>query len=94
MKGVRYRVGSIKLAPSTREVMVEEDAGSFWLTNQRIGFLGSKKSFTFPYSKVLSFELYKDGISIHKEGKETPYIIGLEDVEVPAAVLSAILNNA
>lgn len=92
MKGVRYRVGSIALAPQTREVMVDEDTGNFWLTNQRIGFLGSRKNFTLPYSKILSFEVYKDGISIHKEGREKPFIVGLGDAEVPAAILSSILN--
>ncbi len=94
MKGVRYRVGSIALAPQTREVMVDEDTGNFWLTNQRFGFLGSRKNFTMPYSKILSLELYKDGISIHKEGREKPFIVGLDDVEVPAAVLSAMLNKS
>lgn len=93
MKGLRYRVGSIRLAPQTREVTVDEDSGNFWMTNQRVGFLGSRKNFSFPYNKILSFELYKDGISIHKEGKEKPYIVGLNDVELPAAILSAILNK-
>lgn len=92
-KGLRYRVGSLKLAPQTKEIMVDEDRGNFWLTNQRIGFLGSRKNFSLPYNKVLSFELYKDGLSIHKEGRENPYIVGLSEVEVPAATLSAILNN-
>lgn len=93
MKGLRYRVGSISLAPQTREIMVNEDNGNFWMTNQRVGFLGSRKNFSFPYNKILSFELYKDGLSIHKEGKEKPYIVGLDDVELPAAILSAILNQ-
>lgn len=93
MKGWRYKVGSIKLAPQTRDIMACEDIGNFGMTNQRIGFLGNKKNFTFPYEKILSFELYKDGLSIHKEGKENPYIVGLDDAEVPAAILSAILNR-
>jgi len=93
MKGVRYRVGSIKLAPQTREIMVEEDVGNFWMTNQRMGFLGKKKSVVLPYNKILSFELYGDGISLYKEGRENPYFIGLEDVEVPAMILSSILNK-
>lgn len=93
MKGVRYRVGSIGIAPQTSEVMVDEDTGNFWLTNQRLGFLGSRKNFTMPYNKILSLELYKDGISIHKEGRGTPFIIGLDDVEVPAAIISATLNR-
>jgi len=92
-KGVRYRVGSVRLAPETKEIMVSEDLGSFWLTNQRIGFIGHKKNFSFSYDKILSFELYKDGISIHKQGRENPYMVGLTDIEVPAAILSFILNK-
>jgi len=93
MKGVRYRIGALQFAPDTSEVMVDEDTGTFWLTNQRIGFLGHKKNFTLPYGKVLSYELYKDGISIVKEGKENPHIVGMKDVELPAAVLSTLVNR-
>lgn len=93
MKGLRYRVGSIRIAPEVKEMMIDEDAGNFWLSNQRLGYIGARKHLTLPYNKILSFELYKDGLNIRKEGKETPYIIGLADVEVPAAILSAILNQ-
>jgi len=92
-KGVRYRVGSFKLTPQTREIMVDADSGNFWMTNQRLGFLGSRKNFSLPYNKILSSELYTDGMSIHKEGRESSYIVGLDDVELPAAILSYILNN-
>lgn len=91
-KGVRYRVGSIKMAPKVKEMMIEVDSGNLWFTNKRVGFLGSRKNFSFPYSKILSFDFYQDGLSIHKEGKDNPYIIGLVEAEVPAAILSHILN--
>jgi hypothetical protein len=93
MKGLRYRVGSINLSPQTSEVMVDEDSGNFWLTDQRIGFLGRRKNFNLPYNKILSFEAYKDAIIIYKDGRENPYIVGLEDVELPVAILSEILNR-
>jgi hypothetical protein len=92
-KGLRYRVGSINLSPQTSEIMVNEDSGNFWLTDQRIGFLGGRKNFNLPYSKILSFEAYKDAIIIHKDGRETPYIVGLDDVELPVAILSEIINR-
>jgi len=93
VKGLRYRVGSINLSPQVSTVVVDEDSGNFWLTNQRLGFLGGRKSFALPYNKIMSFELFNDAIIIHKEGRENPYIIGLEDIELPAAVLSKILNQ-
>jgi hypothetical protein len=91
-KGVRYRVGSINLAPQISEIIIDEDFGDFWLTNQRIGFLGERKNFSLPYNKILSFEIYKDVIIIYKEGRENPYIIGLDDVELPASIISKIIN--
>lgn len=92
-KGLRYRVGSINLYPQVSEVMVDEDFGNFWLTNQRIGFLGKRKSFNLPYNKILSFEAYKDAVIIHKDGRENPYIVGMDDAEVSIAILSKILNK-
>jgi len=91
-KGLRYRVGSMDLSSQSSEVIIDEDFGDFWLTNQRVGFLGGRKNFSLPYNKILSFEVYKDVIIIHKEGRENPYIVGLEDVDVPASILSKILN--
>lgn len=62
VRGLRYRSGSLKVSRQTSTVMVDEDTGQFWLTNQRIGYIGTNKNFSLPYNKVLSFKLYKDGI--------------------------------
>ncbi|HBB02787.1 MAG: hypothetical protein US89_C0009G0032 [Candidatus Peregrinibacteria bacterium GW2011_GWF2_38_29] len=93
MKGLRYRVGSVGFSTSSSEHLVTEDVGAFWLTNQRIGFKGNRKNFAFPYSKIHAFELTPTGLVISKEGKETPYIIGLDDYDIPCMVISHILNN-
>lgn len=93
MKGLRYRVGSIGFSTSSSEHLIAEDSGAFWLTNQRIGFRGNRKNFAFPYSKIHSFELTQAGLEVSKEGKETPYIIGLDDYDVPCMMISHILND-
>ncbi|MFA5369065.1 MAG: hypothetical protein WC303_03665 [Candidatus Paceibacterota bacterium] len=93
MKGVRYRVGSLGYSTSSSEYLVSEDTGIFWLTNQRIGFKGDRKNFVFPYSKIYSFSLSKDGLSIVKDGREKPYILGLDDYDVPCAIISYIINQ-
>ncbi len=92
MAGIRYRVGSINVSRDTREIMSVEDSGNFWLTNQRIGFLGVRKNFSLPYKRILSFELSKNLICIHKDGKENPYFIEVDDVEIPAMIISNLLN--
>lgn len=92
-KGLSYRVGSYKVSAQTKEVLITEDTGPFWITNQRVGFTGQRKNFTVPINKVLHFELAPYGLVIAKEGRENPYLLQLDDYEVPAAVLSHLLNN-
>lgn len=52
MKGVRYRVGSIKVSSESKEYLITEDVGAFWMTNLRIGFSGQRKNFVIPYNKT------------------------------------------
>lgn len=92
MKGVHYRMGSIKLSPQRSEHLVPEDSGALWITNQRLGVHGDRKSFSLPFEKIHSLEATADGIVIFKEGKETPYIIKPVDLDVPLAVIDHLLN--
>lgn len=92
MKGLTYRAGSYKISAQSNEYLVPEDSGSFWLTNQRFGFMGTRKNFVLTYNKVLHFELTSDGLSIAKEGRDNPYLLHLDSYEVPAAILSHIIN--
>jgi len=94
MKGVRYRVGSIGVSSVSKEIMDTEDSGAFYITNQRIGYIGYRKQFSFPFKKIGSLELRSDGLHIFKDGKEAPYILDLRDYEVPLAMISSILNKA
>lgn len=91
-KGLSYRVGSYKVATQSKEVIVTEDTGPFWITNQRIGFMGRKKNFVVPIGKILHLELTAHGLVISKEGRENSYLLQLDDYEVPAAILSRLVN--
>ena len=82
------------MAVQSHEQLINEDTGCFWLTNQRFGFEGNRKSIVIKYDKVLRFELTPNGLVITKEGRESPYLLGLDDYEVPAAILSHILNRS
>lgn len=93
MKGLSYRVGSYNVSTQSKDVLVTEDIGPFWITNQRIGFTGKRKNFVINLNKVLQFELIPQGLLIVKEGRENPYLVQLDDYEVPAAVLSHLLNS-
>lgn len=93
MKGVRYRVGSIGISKNTKEVSFVEDKGIFYITNKRIGYIGNKKQFSLVFDKIISFELRPVGIYIFKKNKETPYIIAVDDYDLPLSIISFIINR-
>jgi hypothetical protein len=93
VKGVRYRIGSGRVTSNSKEVLAVDDVGAFWISNQRLGFLGQRKNFAFPHAKIANLALRQEGLFIFKEGKEKPFILALKDYEVPAAILSFIVNK-
>jgi len=93
MKGVRFKAGSMNVKTVKQEYVSTEDVGYFWITNQRIGFIGTRKNFTIPINKILTFQLNADGLLIFKEGRETPYLVALEDYEVVCSIFSFIINE-
>jgi hypothetical protein len=93
MKGVRYRVGSMNIGSVSKEILDREDSGIFYVTNQRLGYLGYRKQFSFPFKKIGSLELRPDGLHIFKDDKEAPYILEMTDYELALAVISFLLNK-
>jgi len=95
MKGVRYRIGSVKpgMQKVTQEVLAIDDKGLLYLTNIGIGFAGAKKRFVIRYEQLASVQLTENGLTIFKSGKETPYIITMNDYEVILAIISFKLNE-
>lgn len=69
MKGVYTRVGAFKgtVVYSTERVFV--DRGAVYLTNKHIYFAGPSKSFRVPYSKIVSFLPYDDGVGIVRDAQ-------------------------
>lgn len=68
MKGVYYRVGAFKgqaVERTSRELI---DSGVFVLTNRGLYFTGAQKTFRIPFSKIVSFKPYSDGIGIVRDG--------------------------
>ncbi len=93
MKGVRYRAGSMNVGSQSREFLAQDDSGIFYITNQRVGYLGYRKQFSFPFKKIGSFELRSDGLHIFKDGKEAPYILELDDYDVSLSIISFLINK-
>ena len=67
MKGVYYRAGSFKGQPVDYTERVHIDTGWVAVTNKNIYFAGSLKSVRLPYTKIVSFEPFSDGIGVIRD---------------------------
>jgi hypothetical protein len=67
MKGLYYRTSAFKghAVESTETVPI--DTGWMFATNKNIYFAGPRKSLRLPYSKVVSFEPFSDGIGVTRD---------------------------
>ena len=68
--GVPYRVGTYRSQPIPQDSVTKLGAGAFVVTDQRLGFIGQLKSFSFPLSGLLQVEQYKDGLTLLREGRD------------------------
>lgn len=93
-KGLSYRIGSYNVQTQSKEIIAPIDSGTFWITSMRIGFMGSRKNFSVPINKIAYVHLLSEGLLLAKDGRENPYLLGLNDYEVPAAEISLLLNQA
>ncbi len=67
-KGLYYRVGSFKGQRIQEEETNHVDTGLIAITNKHIYFGGNSKNFRVPFSKIVSFIPYSDGVGIQKDG--------------------------
>lgn len=66
-KGVYYRVGAFKGQAVNRTERVHVDTGLMAVTNRNIYFSGPMRSFRVPYSKIVSFQPFEDGVGIVRD---------------------------
>jgi hypothetical protein len=71
-KGVRDTTGRTR----GRSVVVGTelrvaDTGTLTVSSKRLVYLGSKKSMEFPFAKLLSFDVFNDGIRLHSSNRQT-----------------------
>lgn len=79
MSGVYYRLGAFKgrSVYSTKRELV--DTGSLVVTNKHLYFVGPATSKKIPYSKVVSFEQFSDGIGLMRDAstaKPQVFVVG------------------
>jgi hypothetical protein len=67
-KGVYYRTGQFRGHPVETTHLATIDRGRFAATTKHVYFTGGSKSFRIPFSKIVSFEPFSDGVGITKDG--------------------------
>jgi hypothetical protein len=91
-KGIRFNTGRA----SGRRVVVghkviADDTGRLIVTSQRVVFLGRKKSIEMPFSKILSLDVFEDGVRIHLSNiKNAPLFQVINGDVVTATVNTAM----
>ena len=81
-KGVTVKSGS-NVTSADPKKLKELDAGTFIITNRRVIFLGDEKTANIDLIKILSINVFKDGISIQREDKnKVNYFIGTDQMNL------------
>ena len=68
-KGLYYRVGSFKGSPVSTTERVQVDAGSLVITNKTVYFTGKSKAVKIPFTKIISFFPYSDGVGLMRDAR-------------------------
>jgi hypothetical protein len=89
MKGVSYRVGSSRSRPIKEEVTTPFP-GVLVITSKRVVFAASQKSFSIPFSQLISFDPYTDGIGFQKNNKD--FVLQFNDRKMSEVVCKVISN--
>jgi hypothetical protein len=89
-KGVRFSTGGYR----GRSVVVGThlavaDQGSLTLTSMRAVFCGLRKTVELPYSKLLSVNVFNDGIQFQMSNRQSAPLFRVPDGRVAAAVVNA-----
>lgn len=67
MSGLYYRVGAFKAKPVYTTDRKRIDGGFLVATNKNLFFVGKRTSKKIPYSKIVSFEQFSDGIGLMRD---------------------------
>lgn len=91
-KGVRYRVGSGRSVPVKEEVTIKHP-GSLFLTNYKVVFSAGKQSFNVSFDKLLTFDVYSNGIGFVINGWTYLVELGSQEIELFATGLASSIRN-
>ena len=78
-KGVALKSRAGTVSPASHDMLNEVDIGTFIITSQRVIFAGGKKTVKIDLRKILSINVFSDGVSIVRENKKhVEYFLGTD----------------
>ena len=78
--GIRYRVGAHRGHVQREDRLVETSKGVLIVSNRRLFLHPSPghKPLSIPLNKILSYQCFRNGIELYKEGRERGYFLSIE----------------
>jgi hypothetical protein len=90
-KSVYYKVGASKGEPVRTDYLSNEGAGCLFITNRNVIFLGPGKGVKLPFRKILSVQLYSDGIELLRDGVNAkPVVLTVDDPPFAANLIARL----
>lgn len=94
-KNMRVNTGGARgrMVPVGTEIQVE-DVGILSITNQRVVFMGSKKTQEFLYSKLVGINMFEEGLTLGVSNRQTSSSFQLDYPQLVAATIGAAASRS
>jgi len=91
MKNVYYKIGASKGEPVSTDYLSQEGVGCLFITNRNVIFLAASKGIKLPLRKILSVQLYSDGIEMLRDGVNAkPTVLTVDDPPFAANLIARL----
>ena len=94
-KGMTFRMSNMRGNSYPVTQSVGADTGCFIVTSDRPAFVGARRSLAIPYKKILSMQVFTNGVQLQPDGmRARPQMFTLGDVHAVCIVLTRAMNAA
>jgi hypothetical protein len=76
-----------------QQLLTKLAAGTLVVSNQRVAFIGSTKSTSVGFAKLLHVECYSDALAIFQEGREKPDFYYVDKPKYVLFFINWLLNQ-
>lgn len=93
VEGVYWRSGSAAIAPTTEDVMKRIDAGTCYVTNERLLFRGANGNRSIPLDRIIAVEAFGNGVEVEKDRGRSPFLQFENGPDVFGLVLDRVIDE-